>query len=86
MSYYRMILSEQELSDFFEGNQSQMEQYADELERRLATDGDTARVVIERNALVDKLTVDGDEPSREDDEMVDAIIADMTNSWEWLTD
>lgn len=78
---YEVILSEQDLGDFLEGNGDWMEQYRAELERRLNNIG-TADVTISRNALNDRITVDGE---RDENGVVAEVMNRMVNDWSWLT-
>lgn len=77
---FEVILSEQDLGDFLDGNQNWMEQYRAELERRLRKIG-RADVTISRNALNDRITVDGE---RDEDGVVTEVMNQMVNDWSWL--
>jgi hypothetical protein len=80
MANVRVVLSAQDLGDFLEDNQKQMDAYASELQQRLGKQFDSAEVEISRNALSDKIAIDG-EP---DDGTVEAVMARMTENWDWL--
>lgn len=77
---FEVTLSEQDLGDFLDGNQDYMNQYRAELERRLGKLGN-AGVTISRNALNDKILVDGE---RDDDGIVFEVMNRMVNDWGWL--
>lgn len=70
-----VTLSQQDLADFLNDNADYMESYRAELERRLADHYGAAEVEISRNALEDKIDING-EP---DDGSVLAIMAQMAN-------
>jgi hypothetical protein len=80
MATATVILSEQDLSDFLEGNQAYMTAYANELSRRLTDYFGAANVEINSNALSDSIDVDG-EP---DDGEVAHIMNQIVNDWSWL--
>jgi hypothetical protein len=79
MAKATVILSEQDLSDFLDGNQAYMTAYADELNRRLIDYFGDAEVVIDNNALTDKKDVDGDQSDE-----IDHIMNQMVSDWNWL--
>jgi hypothetical protein len=79
MAKATVILSEQDLSDFLDGNQAHMTAYADELNRRLTDYFGDAEVVIDNNALTDKKDVDGDQSDE-----IDHIMNQMVSDWNWL--
>ena len=80
MSKATVVLSEQDLGDFLEGNQACMDAYATELGKRLTNYFGEADVEISRNALTDKIDVDGEG----DDGTVGQIMNRMVNDWSWL--
>jgi hypothetical protein len=80
MAKATVILSEQDLSDFLDGNQTYMDAYANELTRRLTDHFDSANVCIDGNALSDKIDVDGEPDNGE----VAHIMNQMVNDWSWL--
>lgn len=80
MATATVILSEQDLSDFLEGNQVYMTAYANELNRRLVDYFGAAYVEIDRNALSDSIDVDGESDNGE----VAHIMNQMVNDWSWL--
>ena len=81
MSKATVILSEQDLRDFLEGNQEHMDAYVAELKRRLTEYFGSADVEIDRNALTDQKDVDGE---RDDNQTIDHIMNQMVNDWSWL--
>lgn len=80
MSIVNVILSEQDLSDFLGDNQSYMDAYASELQKRLSQYFDSASVEIDSNALSDKINIDGEVDGGE----VAHIMNLMVNGWDWL--
>jgi hypothetical protein len=80
MAKATVILSEQDLSEFLEDNQAYMAAYVDELNRRLIDYFGDAEVVIDGNALSDKIDVDGEPDNGE----VAHILNQMVNDWNWL--
>lgn len=82
MSEISVVLSEQNLGEFLEGNREYMDAYAAEMQKRLSEHFDSAEVEISRSALEDKIFVD--------DELVNgndaySYVADkMVNDWSWL--
>jgi hypothetical protein len=80
MAKATVVLSEQDLSEFLEDNQAYMTAYADELNRRLIDYFGDAEVVIDGNALSDKIDVDGEPDNGE----VAHILNQVVNDWNWL--
>lgn len=80
MATVTVILSEQDLGDFLEGNQDYMEAYRAELERRLTEYFSYASVEIDSNALADKIDIDGEPDNGE----VAHVMNQMVNDWDWL--
>jgi hypothetical protein len=83
MTNFEITLSKQDLAGFLNDNDSWMDQYRAELETQLATDGNTANVKIDGNALSDKIVFDGESDS-EEVEIVYAVMDRMVNDWSWL--
>jgi hypothetical protein len=81
MATVTVVLSQQDLSDFLNDNRAQMDAYAQELQTRLAKRFDAAVVEISRDALVDKVDIDG-EP--DESQIVTSIMDRMVNDWFWL--
>lgn len=75
MSRATVVLSEQDLAEFLDGNEEYMDKYAEELASRLGDVFDSAEVEISRNALSDEIDIDG-EP---DDGTVAEVMNQMGN-------
>lgn len=81
MKIVNVILSEQDLSEFLEGDEGYMEAYRAELARRLTEHFDDVNVEIDSNYLVDSIDIDGEQDERG---FVNQIMNDMVSDWDWL--
>jgi len=79
-----IVLSEQDLSEFLEGNEAYMSAYADQLQKRAAAYYEAAAVTVDisANALTDTFDIDGEG----DDGTIAHIMNEMVNDWDWLPD